>query len=858
MSKPLSFSKQWALGAIACFIPVAGLGAGSFDFDDGTVQGWTLDQMYVTATQVKFTPVLGYTLGNSGNQLSISTSALLIGKLDQNDVYLESPDVSSDASWQTVGGFSVDVRRLIISPCGEPLNAWFVQLQAKVIDTSDGNKEKLFAEWNGNWVFHTINYNQPYHLTWSGWPLSDPKYKIKTLRLRVTGPGDYGPECWCIGSWTFDNIQPVPTQGSAVSVAATDAAAGEPATGQGTGTFTFTRSGDVSSALTVDFTVAGTASSGADYTSIGTSASFNAGSATTTKTVTVKDDGALEGNETVLVTLSSGTGYTVGTPSSATVTIADDDALVPAHDACGGAIPLSEDVYSFVNTTSATDDGSSTCLGRTRTKGVWYSYTPARTGTAAVDTCTSDFDTNVEVFTGGCGGLTSIACNEDSGVCSGYWQAAVTFPCTAGTTYLVYVGGYNGQAGVLQTRAYLLPVNDTCAGAITLNDNVYYTQSTAKATDDGDSICLGRMKTKGLWFAYTPLVAGTVTVDTCPSDFDTNIEVFTGPCGALSSVGCNEDSSSCAGSWQASFSFTCTPGTTYVIYAGGYNGQSGNLQIRAALAPTVPTPTFAPIDPNASPMTLTLQWQGSGYVLEESSGIPTWSNSDAVVSCVAEACQATDSTMGSIRFYRLRDNSVSPSVFGSPVGYVALSLPGGWSGTSNPFQRLPGANKLNDLFKLSDQHIWTVIFRWDTATSAWVWSVYLGNALGWWPNLELPLGEGVALGTAGGLPLTAHMAGPFPLSHPAIRTPAGFAIVAPPWPISQDLTGVSYPVCDWDWVFTLDNATGTYFGYFCFGAIWWPWDFSPPAGIPLSLCESFWSWRAAPVDWVCGCPASLP
>ena len=125
-----------------------------------------------------------------------------------------------------------------------------------------------------------------------------------------------------------------------------------------------------------------------------------------------------------------------------------------------------------------------------------------------------------------------------------------------------------------------LPSNDQCNGAIALNENVYYSQNTTNANDDGYSPCLGRMRTKGVWFTYTPAQIGIARVDTCPGDFDNNIEIFTGTCGALTSIGCNEDSS-CIGYWQASLNFPCTAGTTYFIYAGGYNGASGNLQIRA-------------------------------------------------------------------------------------------------------------------------------------------------------------------------------------------------------------------------------------------------------------------------------------
>jgi hypothetical protein len=123
-----------------------------------------------------------------------------------------------------------------------------------------------------------------------------------------------------------------------VTVAATDATAGEPLTGQGTGVFTFSRTGSTTAALTVNFTVGGTATSGSDYTALGTTVSFAAGSATTTKTVSVLDDVLVENSETVLLTLASGTGYTVGSPATATVTVRDDEStvVVAATDATAG------------------------------------------------------------------------------------------------------------------------------------------------------------------------------------------------------------------------------------------------------------------------------------------------------------------------------------------------------------------------------------------------------------------------------------------------------------------------------------------------------------------------------------------
>jgi len=75
--------------------------------------------------------------------------------------------------------------------------------------------------------------------------------------------------------------------------------------------------------------VGGTATSGADYTSLGTTVEFAAGSSTINKIANVIDDNTVEPNETVVVTLANDAGYTVASTSSATATIVDDDTVLP-------------------------------------------------------------------------------------------------------------------------------------------------------------------------------------------------------------------------------------------------------------------------------------------------------------------------------------------------------------------------------------------------------------------------------------------------------------------------------------------------------------------------------------------------
>ena len=111
-----------------------------------------------------------------------------------------------------------------------------------------------------------------------------------------------------------------------ITITATDANASE--AGPDTGTYTFSRTGDSSAALTVNFNVTGTATSGTDYTMLGASVTFAANQSTKTLTLTPIDDQLEEFDETAILTLATGSGYTVGSPSSATVTIADDDPAV--------------------------------------------------------------------------------------------------------------------------------------------------------------------------------------------------------------------------------------------------------------------------------------------------------------------------------------------------------------------------------------------------------------------------------------------------------------------------------------------------------------------------------------------------
>jgi subtilase family serine protease len=78
-------------------------------------------------------------------------------------------------------------------------------------------------------------------------------------------------------------------------------------------------------ALTVSFWVGGSAAAGTDYLAVPQSVTIPPGGAEATITIVPIDDALVENNETVAFTLRAGAGYTIGSPSFASVAIVSDD-----------------------------------------------------------------------------------------------------------------------------------------------------------------------------------------------------------------------------------------------------------------------------------------------------------------------------------------------------------------------------------------------------------------------------------------------------------------------------------------------------------------------------------------------------
>jgi len=155
------------------------------------------------------------------------------------------------------------------------------------------------------------------------------RYYLEALQKEGGGGDHLSVGVLMPGNWyerpiSAEHLEPWSPSGSLVYIKATQPTAfksGQP------GRFVVRRTGDNSAALLARVSIGGTAWNGTDYTAIGTTVLFVAGSSEAEILVTPIPDGIVEPAKTVTLTLQSGTGYDLGYSDSATVTIFSDPPL---------------------------------------------------------------------------------------------------------------------------------------------------------------------------------------------------------------------------------------------------------------------------------------------------------------------------------------------------------------------------------------------------------------------------------------------------------------------------------------------------------------------------------------------------
>ena len=143
---------------------------------------------------------------------------------------------------------------------------------------------------------------------------------------------------------------------------------------------------------------------------------------------------------------------------------------------------------------------------------------------------------------------------------------------------------YSAWTTVSFTTSATPPANDDFANAIALNCNDNVTGDTSLATLDEDNAPDGfgaDLDAPNVWYSYTGSgTAEVITIDMCPSSYDTSFLVYTGTSGNLTLVGGNDDggTTNCPGAGTRSYgSFTSDGTTTYYITVEGWNSTSVGL-----------------------------------------------------------------------------------------------------------------------------------------------------------------------------------------------------------------------------------------------------------------------------------------
>lgn len=347
-----------------------------------------------------------------------------------------------------------------------------------------------------------------------------------------------------------------------VTITATDANAGE---GGDNGTFRLTRSGSTSSALTINLARSGTATNGTDYAPI-SSAVIPAGSATTTVTVSPIDDGIIEQSETVILTISPAAQYIVGSPDTATVTIADNDAA------------LTVTIEASDSAASEGGDSGAFTLRRTGSTATELVVNLQAGGSAVAGGDYAPIVLPATIPAGQASAVLTIAPIDDAAIELAETVALTVLP---GAGYIVGSPD-TATVSILDNDSTVNP--DNFAQRATLTGATFSTSgsTTAATKEPNEPNHAGITGGKSVWYQWTAPASGPATINTFGSNFDTLLAVYTGASfAAFVEIASNDDALGTVGV-NSEVHFSAVAGTTYMIAIDGYRGASGSFVLNGS------------------------------------------------------------------------------------------------------------------------------------------------------------------------------------------------------------------------------------------------------------------------------------
>ena len=257
-------------------------------------------------------------------------------------------------------------------------------------------------------------------------------------------------------------------------------------------------------------------------------------------------------DETTGDTVEPGTGDSTGTPDPGNADSCASDVL--EDGVAGSTLGRANESVGSCGGDSAPDHA--------------FAFTASEDGLYTFDTNGSDFDTVLYVLDGAECGAPEIACDDDGG---DSLQSELTVPLDAGQTVVVVVDGYNTNSGAFSLRSTVQTAQGCGAEALAGGLPLTVDATTAGASEYGGS-CGGGGAPEHV-FSWSAPQAGTYTIHTTDSDFDTVLYVRDGSC-VGAELDCDDDGGP---GTQSSMTLALQAGQEIVIFADGYNSSAGNV-----------------------------------------------------------------------------------------------------------------------------------------------------------------------------------------------------------------------------------------------------------------------------------------
>jgi hypothetical protein len=248
------------------------------------------------------------------------------------------------------------------------------------------------------------------------------------------------------------------------------------------------------------------------------------------------------------------------------------------NDLIEDALPLGETRSLEIDTTEATisaDDPVPSCAAGEPGNSVWFRFDSTGLETGVFDTRGSDHDTVVSAYSGDQPDLAEVACDDNSGGDDG--TSVLFLRGLPEQSYVVFVSGVDTPggslsldfvAGTFDERDFALPIR----GVVDLTANT--SDATAADTDPEPSCADSAEAT--VWWGLISETAGTMSIDTAGSDYDTVVAVFARQEDqSLVEVACNDDAGD---SPTSQLEVDVDPLVAYFVMVAGKEG-GGSLTI---------------------------------------------------------------------------------------------------------------------------------------------------------------------------------------------------------------------------------------------------------------------------------------